>query len=152
MSRTDSNGRTQYTINEKIKYYQNKLNRKGLSATERLRCQVRLRELCALKSKYGVIYMEDERFFPNSGRDGHNYIISNIEADESIDAHIITHRKKGTKPLKGFDGRSRTYKKAFLQDKKGQRLNVGDAYTSIYSNQPLCQEDIDLIEGFKKKK
>lgn len=97
----------QYTIGEKIAYYQKKLLQKDLSERQRNEIKQRLQSLYRMKRKYGVVYMEDERFFRKPSRDGHHYIVSDIDSKENISAHRVTHHARGNEPLTGFDGKSR---------------------------------------------
>lgn len=141
----------QYTIGEKIAYYQKKLLQKDLSERQRNEIKQRLQSLYRMKRKYGVVYMEDERFFRKPSRDGHHYIVSDIDSKENISAHRVTHHARGNEPLTGFDGKSRLQRQLLTHDRRNNRLNANDAYVSVYSDK-VDSEDISLIEKLRRRK
>lgn len=152
MSRVDKNGITQYTIGEKIAYYQAQLQRRNLSKRKETDIRHKLQSLQNMKRKYGVVYMEDDRFFKRQTGDGHHYIISDIDSNDNVSTHRITHHAKGNEPLTGFDGRSYMQKQHITHDRRNRRLNANEAYSSSYSNSTLNHQDISLIDRFRKRK
>lgn len=153
MSRKASNGSIQYTIGEKIEYYQNKLKQKNLKKGDKAFFMKRIQELKAMKQKYGVVYIEDERFFDSQTRDGHHYLISKLDKDENMSTYRVTHHEKGNRKLNGFDGRSYLKPKIITKDSNGKVLNANDAYTSIFAGKVDLADKalVDELNDSKKK-
>ena len=148
------NGKYVRTIGEQIDFLKSQVRNQYLVKDKRKKYKDQLNKLLNLQKRYGVIYMEDERFFRKSPKDGHFYIIEDIDYQGNIYANRVSHRKFYPKrnALKGFpqDG-SKFRTEAGKYDRFGKRLNVNDAYDS-HKISELSEEDKITYDKYGRKK
>lgn len=150
MSRINKNGVRIYTIGEKIQYYTRRSSDMRLSKRERYLAELRVQSLKKKKGIHKMVFMEDSRFFRDSKRDGHNYLITEIDSADNIGANRISHcHESGDVKLnKSLDNRSWFQRKTLRIDRNGTRLNANDAYESNLRD--LDPEDLE--NALKKRK
>ncbi|MFA5006485.1 MAG: hypothetical protein WC509_03345 [Candidatus Izemoplasmatales bacterium] len=129
----------QYTIGEKIKFYQAKLiqARQYGSVAGELSAKAKLADLYSRRKPDSVIYFTDKpNMLPNSNAHGHCYLVTDL-LDNKLGVNRISHTKKhqNVMPLYGYN--MADYGVSLLQleteyfDRKGNPIDFREGYVPL---------------------
>ena len=142
-----------YTIGEKLKYYNKKINKRlYVSENQKEFFNRRIKQLESLQNRYSIINIDDKRMFDyDTGSTNHDYIVANSKKGFVKVVPITDSKKiKGIK-LDNFNGNSKFSKRVYGVDKSLRPIHYHTCYTTYTKNAILSNDDIIRFDKQIKK-